>query len=137
MIGETAIVDADYYKARYHGNDIPDALWVKYESQAEDEVNYLCNGWFDYHTLDEFPANFFEHRIKMAICAQAEYFNELEGATELSDGLNSVSNASIGNFSYSQNSRTPQKAPNRLKVRKLSNILSQRACFIRGCANED
>lgn len=123
MIGETAIVDADYYKARYHGNDIPDALWVKYESQAEDEVNYLCNGWFDYHTLDEFPANFFEHRIKMAICAQAEYFNELEGATELSDDLNSVSNASIGNFSYSQSSRTPQKGAQSLKSEKAKQYL--------------
>lgn len=95
------LVDTEFYEETYLGEPLEDAKnWQRFESKAEERVNKYCGNWFSNHTMNDFPASHFHEEIQKAICAQIELFNDIGGTTERTEEVNTLSNVSIGNFSY-------------------------------------
>lgn len=87
-------LDSDYYKAAYKGQetaDDTDSLLIK----AKAVIDYYTNNAAS--DLDSYPAALAD-RIRLAVCAQAEYIDANGGVAGMSETSGSVS---LGKYSYS------------------------------------
>lgn len=99
-----AMVDLDFYKNKYFGEEIPAAIgFDRLEMRAEEMINEYVNYFFDTHTIDDLPLPADILNVKKAICAQIEWFIDAGGVEELANSKQAageVSHVTVGKFSY-------------------------------------
>ncbi|WP_179395051.1 hypothetical protein [Lacticaseibacillus absianus] len=100
----TALVDQNYYKTAFFGMDVDESKWARYEHEAEAEVNNLCRGFFDDHTLADLQLVTDQTRVKNAICAQVEFYQDQGGITanERAASHDSAKSFTVGSFSMTK-----------------------------------
>lgn len=100
-----AMIDRDYYNDQFNGTDVPEKAWARYERVAEDLIKDLCNGYFDNHDLADLKP-VAQERVKRAICAQIEWFQDLGGTTinEQQASQQLPQSVSVGNFTLNTGS---------------------------------
>lgn len=100
----TALVDKDYYGSTFFGMVVDEANWDRYEHAAEAAVNDLCHGFFDAHGLTDLQLSTDQSRVKNAICAQIEFYQDQGGVTanERAKSHDEAKSFTVGSFSMSK-----------------------------------
>lgn len=81
-----AMVDLDFYKNKYFGEEIPATIeFDRLEMRAEEMINEYANYFFDAHTIDDLPLPADVLNVKKAVCAQIEWFIDAGGVEELAN----------------------------------------------------
>lgn len=108
----TAMVDQGYYKSSFYGLDVETNSWQRYEHAAEAAVNDLCHGFFDTHTLADLQLVTDQDRVKNAICAQVEFYQDQGGITanERAKSHDEAKSFSVGTFSMTKPTTTADAA---------------------------
>ncbi|WP_262315376.1 hypothetical protein [Lacticaseibacillus parakribbianus] len=95
------LVDQEYYAQTFMGQPVPEAVWPRYERAAEEAVNSLCHGFFDAHGLADLQLVTDQTRVKNAICAQIEFYQDQGGVTtnERAAAQEGAKSFTLGSFS--------------------------------------
>lgn len=104
-------IDTEYYTDTYGGQPVEQDKFPVIAAAAERQIDKMTH--FNLSKLD-FPNSpvFIQDHVKMAICAQIEYFYEMGAWTET--GMQTVQSASLGGFHY-QLPTTDQSASNLMR----------------------
>lgn len=86
-----AITNYDFYKNTYYGDSVAESSFPKWESKAEQKLNYLCGGRID----DEVIAEFGE-KLQYAVC---EIMDILYRVDLMEKNPNDTNNASVKSMS--------------------------------------
>ncbi|WP_369350397.1 hypothetical protein AB6M97_06140 [Streptococcus hillyeri] len=95
----------DFYNDEYCGTQLDKEKFNELSKRSERKILALIN--LKKEQVDKLPANLLES-VKMAICAQIEYLNAI--GVESAMGVTSVTQAKVGNFSYTDGKKATVSA---------------------------
>lgn len=101
---EDPFVDSDYYDFQFYGLPVSARDFRRFESAAQDEINAICGGFFDTHTMADLAMQTDEERVKRAICAQIEFYQDQGGVTanERAKTHDAAKSFTVGSFSLTR-----------------------------------
>ncbi|HEK9870674.1 TPA: hypothetical protein SVO33_001924, partial [Streptococcus equi subsp. equi] len=95
----------DFYNDEYCGTQLDKKKFNELSKRSERKILALIS--LKKEQVDKLPANLLE-AVKMAICAQIEYLNAI--GVESAMGVTSVTQAKVGNFSYTDGKKATASA---------------------------
>lgn len=101
-------IDQTFYMTDYGGVDIDSSEFTDIANASERVIDQLTQFRLSQKDLSSYP-DIVQNMVKMAICAQIEYFYEMGSHTEA--GMQTLQSASIGGFSFTNpSSETTNKS---------------------------
>ncbi|HFI0165643.1 TPA: hypothetical protein ACGO38_001150 [Streptococcus suis] len=95
----------DFYNDEYCGTQLDEEKFIELSKRSERKILALIS--LKKEQVDNLPDNLLE-AVKMAICAQIEYLNAI--GVESAMGVTSVTQAKVGNFSYTDGKKATASA---------------------------
>ncbi|WP_277290512.1 hypothetical protein [Streptococcus orisratti] len=95
----------DFYNDEYCGTQLDKKKFNELSKRSERKILALIS--LKKEHVDKLPANLLE-AVKMALCAQIEYLNAI--GVESAMGVTSVTQAKVGNFSYTDGKKVTVSA---------------------------
>lgn len=122
-------IDHTYYNDVFKGEEVDEPTFNKYARRASDLIDQVTNYSIANYEFSNL-ATFIQEQVKKAVAAQVEFYVIKGNPAELDAG-DTVSNVSIGSFSYQEgnsnqsSNQSNRISPNAIEYLRVTGLLYQ------------